>query len=120
MSAVARSNGLPRARNGRAWASVVVGLLAVSACPVAIGASQFFDELTLVQSCASAIVAFVLGAVSIVLARRGAETAQLTLGRSGGRGAAHTGRILGLVALWIAAAVGLAVGFYWLLTLFAD
>jgi hypothetical protein len=120
VSAVARANGLSRARNGRAWASVVVGAAAVLVCPLAIGVSRYFDELTLVQSCASAIVAFVLGTVAIVLARRGEETSQLTLGRSGGQGAARTGRIFGLVALWIAATIGLAVGFYWLLTLFAD
>ena len=50
----------------------------------------------------------------------GTETVQRTLGRSGGGGAARAGRVLGVVALWIAATVGLAVGFYWLLTLFAD
>ena len=120
MSAVARANDLPRARNARAWASVVVGILAVGVCPLAIASSELFDEVTLVQSCASAIAAAVLGLVAIVLARRGTETVQRTLGRSGGGGAARTGKALGVLALWIAATVGLAVGFYWLLTLFAD
>ena len=119
MSAVARANDLPRARNSRAWVSVVVGILAVAACPVAIASSETFDEITLVQSCASAIVAAALGLVAIVLARRGTETVQRTLGRSGG-GAARVGKVLGVLALWIAATVGLAIGFYWLLTLFAD
>lgn len=120
MSAVARANGLPQARNGRAWASVVVGLVAVAACPLAIGSSAIFDELSLVESCASAIVAVLLGLAAIALSRRGTETVQRTLGRSGGAGAARTGRMLGALALWIAATIGLAVGFYWLLTLFAD
>ncbi len=111
---------LPRARNPRASASIVVGLIAVSIVPLAIGASEYFEELTLVQSCASAAVAALLGIAAIALARRGRETVQRTLGRSGGEGAARVGRWLGVVALWIAATTGLALAFYGLLTLFAD
>lgn len=122
MSAVARAsaNGLPRARNGRAYASLAVGFLAVAAVPMAVAGSRFFEEVTLLRSSASAIVAAVLGYVAIVLARRGRETVQRTLGRSGGGGAARAGRVLGLVALWIAATAGLSVLFYALLSQFAD
>jgi uncharacterized membrane protein YdjX (TVP38/TMEM64 family) len=111
---------LPRARNTRASVSIVVGVLAVVAVPLAIAASRYFDELTLVQSCASAVLAAALGVFAIVLARRGRETAQRTLGRSGGEGAARAGKWLGVLALWIAATTGLALAFYALLTLFAD
>jgi hypothetical protein len=111
---------LSPARNPRASASLVVGLFAVAIVPLAIAASRFFDELTLVQSCASAGAAALLGLFAIALARRGRETAQRTLGRSGGEGAARVGRWLGVIALWIAATTGLAVAFYALLTLFAD
>jgi hypothetical protein len=111
---------LPRARNPRASASLVVGVVAVAIVPLAIAASQYFDELSLVQSCASAAVAGLLGIFAIVLARRGRETAQRTLGRSGGEGAARAGKWLGVLALWIAATTGLALAFYALLTLFAD
>ena len=116
----ASANGLPQAKNGRALASVAVGVVAVAAIPMAIAASRFFAELTLVRSCGAAIVAAVLGTSAMILARRGRETAQRTLGRSGGEGAARVGGALGLIALWIAATAGLAVAFYWLLTLFAD
>jgi hypothetical protein len=111
---------LPRARNPRAAASLVVGLVAVFAVPLAIAASRYFDELTLVQSCASAALAALLGVFAIALARRARETAQRTLGRSGGEGTARVGKWLGVLALWIAATTGLAVAFYALLTLFAD
>jgi hypothetical protein len=111
---------LPRARNPRASASLLIGLLAVATVPLAIAASQYFDELTLVQSCASAALAALLGVTAIVLARRGRETVQRTLGRSGGEGTARVGKWLGVVALWIAATTGLALAFYALLTLFAD
>jgi hypothetical protein len=111
---------LPQARNPRASASLVVGVAAVAIVPLAIIASRFFDELSLVRSCASAAIAAILGLLAISLARRGRETAQRTLGRSGGEGAASAGRWLGVVALWIAATTGLALAFYGLLTLFAD
>ena len=114
------TNGLPPARNPRAVASVVVGAAAVAAVPLAIVASWFFDEVTLVQACAAAALAALLGILAIVYARRGRETAQRTLGRSGGEGAARAGRIFGMIAIWMAATTGLALAFYGLLTLFAD
>ena len=108
---------LPRAN--RASASLVVGVLAVVIVPAAIAASRYFDELTLVQSCASAAASALLGLAAVALARRGQETAERTLGRSGGEDHA-AGKWLGVVALWIAATTGLALAFYFLLTLFAD
>jgi hypothetical protein len=122
MSTVPRTvaDGLPPARNPRASASLVVGVLAVVIVPAAIAASRYFDELTLVQSCASAAAAALLGIAAVVLARRGQETAERTLGRSGGEGTARAGKWLGVIALWIAATTGLALAFYFLLILFAD
>jgi hypothetical protein len=111
---------LPRARNPRASLSLVVGVVAVAIVPLAIAASQYFDELTLVESCVSAALAALLGIFAIALARRGRETVQRTLGRSGGEGTARAGKWLGVLALWIAATTGLALAFYALLTLFAD
>jgi hypothetical protein len=111
---------LPRARNPRASASLIVGLLAVAIVPLALAGSRWVEQVTLVQSCASAALAALLGVFAIVLARRGRETAQRTLGRSGGEGTARVGKWLGVLALWIAATTGLALAFYALLTLFAD
>jgi hypothetical protein len=116
----ASANGLPRARNGRATASAVVGAAAVVVVPLTIAASRYFTQVTLVRSCASAIVAAGLGLSAILLARRGRETIQRTLGRSGGGVATRAGRALGVVALWIAGTTALALAFYALLTLFAD
>jgi hypothetical protein len=113
------ANGLPRARNPRAFASLAVGILAVAVVPIAIEASRAFDQVTLVQACASAALAGLFGISAIVLARRGRETAQRTLGRSGGERAARAGRIFGMLAIWMAATTGLALAFYGLLTLFA-
>lgn len=114
------ANGLPRAKNSRASASLAIGLVAVAVVPLAIAASRFFHEVTLVRACGSAALAALLGVSAIVLARRGRETVQRTLGRSGGERAARAGRIFGMIAIWMAATTGLALAFYGLLTLFAD
>jgi hypothetical protein len=114
------ANGLPRARNPRAFASLALGIVAVAVVPVAIAASRYFAEVTLVRGCASAALAGLLGISAIVLAQRGRETVQRTLGRSGGEHAARAGRVFGMVAVWMAATTGLALAFYGLLTLFAD
>ena len=116
----ASTNGLPRARNPRAYAALAVGIAAVAVVPLAIAASRVFDEVTLVRACASAALAGLLGISAVVLARRGHETAQRTLGRSGGDRAARAGRVFGMLAVWMAATTGLALAFYGLLTLFAD
>jgi hypothetical protein len=115
-----RVSGLPRARNPRARASLVVGVLAVAAVPAGVAAARAFEEITLVQSALSAVLAALLGMSAIVLARRGRELLERTLGRSGGELSARVGGALGVVALWLACAVALAVAFYGLLALLAD
>ncbi len=113
------AGALPAPRNPRATASTLVGALAVLAVPAGVVLSWATDQVTLVQSSASAAFAFVLGGYAIVLARRGRETVELTLGRSGGAGAARAGKALGTLGVCIAITVGIAVGFYGLLTLFS-
>jgi hypothetical protein len=98
---------------------LAVGIVAVAVIPIAIEASRAFDQITLVQACTSAALAGLFGSSAIILARRGRETAQRTLGRSGGARAARVGRIFGMLAIWMAATTGLALAFYGLLTLFA-
>jgi hypothetical protein len=94
--------------------------MAVAAVPAAVLTARYFEEVTLLRSTASAILAALLGLYAIVLARRGRETVARTLGRSRGETAAKVGRTLGVIALWLAATTALAVAFYALLTLFAD
>jgi hypothetical protein len=98
-----------------------VGLLALVAVPAGIVASRYSDQVTLIRSAyVCAPVGAVLGLYAIVLARRGRETVQRTLGRAGGDGAARVGRFLGTAGLCVAVTAGMALGFYGLLTLFAS
>lgn len=113
-------NGLPPARNRRATASLLLGLLGVAVVPAGIALSRLSEQVTLVQASASAALAGIFGVLALAQARRGREVAQLTLGRSGGERASRAGRALGLAALWIALTTGLALAFYALLAVFAD
>jgi hypothetical protein len=106
--------------NPRATASVLVGLAAVAMIPLGVVAARYSHDVTLLNSAAGSIPAtIVLGFSAVLLSRRGRERATWTLGRAGGVAAARTGKVLGVLALCMAATASLAVGFYGLLTLFA-
>ena len=55
-----------------------------------------------------------------MLARRARERVQITLGRAGGGGAAAGRPVLGIVGLLVAGTAALALGFWGLLSLFAE
>ena len=87
---------LPRARNPRATASLVVGARrgrdrARSPSPPRASSTSSRSSGRARLRCSRRL----LGCFAIALARRGRETAQRTLGRSGGEGAARVGRWLG-------------------------
>jgi hypothetical protein len=112
---------LPPVGNPRATAASVLGLFAVAAIPIGVAASYYLEQVTLLwEATVSAPAAFLLGWAAIVQARRGREQLQRTIGRSGGEAAARLGRLLGIVGICLAITAGLAVGFFGLLTLFAD
>jgi hypothetical protein len=105
--------------NPRAAASVVFGLAAVLAIPAGVVLQYYSATVTLIQSSSSAGLTIAFGVYAIVLARRGRETYARTIGRSGGRRLARTGKVLGVLGLCMGISAALAVGFYGLLTVFA-
>ncbi|HZR91375.1 MAG TPA: hypothetical protein VFA44_03090 [Gaiellaceae bacterium] len=109
----------PPAPNPRAWAALVSGTIAVLAVPAGVALSWYSSAITLVQSSSSAGVALLFGVYAIVMARRGRETVQLTLGRARRERVARAGKILGVTGICVALTTGLAVGFYGLLNVFA-
>ncbi|MGH3105061.1 MAG: hypothetical protein ACRDN6_13285 [Gaiellaceae bacterium] len=108
------------ARNGRAWASVLVGLPAAAALPAAVVAAEIGDLIRLIEAAGAIPVAAVLGIGAIVLARRARRRTERTLGRVGGRAVARVGRALGVLAVCLALSASIAVGFYLVLTRVAD
>jgi hypothetical protein len=106
--------------NPRAWWSLVCGIAAVLAVPAGTLVARKLEQVTLLDSSGSIVAAAILGWSAIVLARRGRERIQITLGRAGGKGAARTGRLLGILGLILAGTAALALGFWGLLSLFAE
>jgi len=98
----------------------VCGILSVAAIPAGILAARKLQQVTLLDSSGSIVVGVLLGWYAIVLARRGRERLQITLGRAGGKGAARAGRLLGIVGILVAVTAALALGFWGLLSLFAQ
>jgi hypothetical protein len=100
-----------------AWASVVVGLLAVAALPAAILASRFSERFELLHAAGAIPVAAVLALTALGLARRARRRLGWTLAR-GRHAAARTGRVLGVLALCLAITATISIGFYRLLVEF--
>jgi hypothetical protein len=114
------SSSGPGRGNPRAWWSLVCGISSIAAIPAGTLLARESDRVTLVDSSGSVLVAALLGWAAIVLARRAQDRLQITLGRAGGSGAARAGRILGIVGLLVAGTAALALGFWGLLSLFAE
>jgi len=114
------SSSASRPGNPRAAWSLVCGILSILAIPAGILAARELRDVTLIDSSGSVALAGLLGWAAIVLARRANERVQMTLGRAGGEGAARIGRVCGIVGLLVAATAALALGFWGLLSLFAE
>ena len=108
-------NGGGPERNGRASASLLVGLLAAAALPVAVALAEAAELFELLDASGAIPVAGGLGIAALVLARGARLRAERTLGRVGGEGAARAGRFLGVLAICLAIAGAIAVGFYFVL-----
>ena len=109
----------PEARatgNGRAVASVVVGVLAVVTMPAAILATRYSESYDLLHAGFAIPLGLALGALAIGLGRGALRHDDLRLGRAGGRRAARTGRALGVLGIALASTALVSLAVYGLLT----
>jgi hypothetical protein len=113
MAAPTSSNSARPRRNRAAAFSLVVGLLAVAAIPVAILVTNWRNDLRLLHAGVAVPVAGLLGIVAIRLARRARRRLERTLGRARGARSARLGRILGWLGLYLALIGAIALGFYY-------
>ena len=117
---VAPTSTSSRGRNVPATASVLVGLVAVAALPAAIAAAEWLDRFDLINAGYAVPVAGVLAIATLLLARRGRRRCERTLGRVGGRRTARLGKVLGLLALGLAASGAIALATYVILRHLAE
>jgi hypothetical protein len=89
-----------------------VALLGVLAVPAAVALTRESKGVDLIDAAYAIPVAAALGVLALVLAVGARRRFEWTLGRVGGVGAARAGRVLGVVAICIAVAGAIAVGWY--------
>ena len=99
------------APNGRARASLLLGLLAAAALPAAVAVAETSELLRLIEASVAIPVALFLGVAAVVLARRARRRVERTLGRVGGSRLAGVGRALGMLGIALALAGSIAVAF---------
>jgi hypothetical protein len=104
--------------NGRARASLLVGVLATASVPAALALAAYSSRIDLKEAAAGVPLAFVLGIVALALSRSARRVSAITLGRVGGTTAARIGSILGALGIYLALTCGLAVAFFGVLLLF--
>ena len=101
--------------SGAAWGSLAAGIASCVALPIAIYITRFSDSYELLHAGFAIPVAAALGLVALVLARRARARERVLLSGGGGGGAATAGRVLGVIALCMAASALLALGVFGLL-----
>jgi hypothetical protein len=82
--------------------SLVFGVLATAAIPVAIVVTERREDLRLLHAGFAVPIAFVLGFAGIRLARRARRRLERTLGRAGGVVPARVGRLLSWLGVYCA------------------
>jgi uncharacterized membrane protein len=108
------------APNGRARASVLLGLVAAAALPATVAAAELWDLLRLIEASAAIPISLLAGIGAIVLARSARERIRRTIGRVGGARLAWIGRALGALGVALALSGTIAVGFYLFLQRIAE
>ena len=98
--------------NRRGWVALVLGLGGLLTLPAAIEVARRSKQVGLLDAGYAIPLAFVLGLVALVMARRARENLRWLRVRGGGTGVASTAVILGALAVCLALTAALSIGFY--------
>jgi hypothetical protein len=96
----------------------LLGLLGILTMPAAIEITRRSKRVELLDASYAIPLAFVLGLVALVMARRARHNLRWLRLREGGTGVASTAVILGTLAVCLALTAALSVGFYELVLLY--
>ena len=107
-------------RNGKAWLSVLFGLLALGVMLGTAAAARLSEHVGLWEGVGAVPVGGVLAILAIRFSRAARELHQRTLGRAGGRVLSALGRGLGMLAFLVALTAALALGVFAVLALVLD
>jgi hypothetical protein len=101
-----------RSSNVRAWLSIPVSLAGVLTMPAAIEVARRSQRVTLMDTAYAIPLAFLLGLVGLLMAKRARDNLRWLRLQEGGTAPARIGMTLGLLAVCLALAAALSVGFY--------
>lgn len=96
----------------RAWLALLLGLMGLFVLPAAVEVSRRSARVGLLDAAYGIPVAFLLGLVALVMARRARENLRWLRLRDGGTGIASAAVIVAAVTLCLAITAALSVGFY--------
>ena len=102
----------------RARLALLLGLLALLTLPAAIEVAARSKRIGLLDAAYAVPVAFLLGLVALVMARRARRNLRWLQLREGGTGVASAAVAIAAVALCLALAAALSVGFYGLVVVY--
>jgi len=96
----------------RAWVARVLALLGLLALPAAVEASRRSTRIDLLDAGYAIPVAFVLGLVAVIMARRARDNLRWFRLKEGRTAVASLAIIIGAVTVCLALTAALSIGFY--------
>lgn len=108
------------AARARAWVALFLGVVGVATLPAAIEAARRSTRIALLDAAFAIPLAFVLGLVAVIMARRAKQNLRWFSLREGGTGVASAALVAGMVAVCLALTAALSIGFYELVLLYQD
>ena len=102
----------------RAWVALVLGIAAIAVLPAAIEVSRRSKAVGLLDTAYAIPLAFLLAVWSVVMARRARHNLRWLRVREGGTAVAQAAVVVGTIAICLAVAAALSVGFYGLVVVY--
>jgi hypothetical protein len=98
--------------------ALLLGVAGVVTLPAAVELARRSERVALLDAAFAIPLGFLLGLVSVLMARRARENLRWLRLREGGTGVASAGVIIGGLAVCLAVTAALSVGFYELVLLY--
>jgi hypothetical protein len=96
----------------RSWVALVLAVLGLLTLPAAVEVSRRSTRIGLLDAGYAIPVAFLLGLMALIMARRARDNLRWLRLRQGGTGVASTAVILAAVVICLALTAALSIGFY--------
>ena len=103
---------LGRSATRRSWVALVLAILALVVLPAAVEVSRRSTRIGLLDAGYAIPVAFLLGLVALIMARRARDNLRWFRLKEGGTGVASVAIIIAAVTICLALTAALSVGFY--------